>query len=374
MTIELAERPVAFSSVRDRLPRVDPEQARAARALFAGNPRIRLGDDAGAWLSFRPLRRAAPRRLIELAAGDETLWLEAAAAGSGDGAAPAWHDYADASSRLLAWTLAEETLLAQLGDVFGGALNPRRLVEDDGASVQDRPTLWLLARLTSADGTTQRRFALAAAPPLLLRALEHPGVQRSQDAAEQAAWRSLPAHATIVLEGPRLTAGQFRDLSPHDVIIVGRRPAAANALRLIHATGDSTALAWPAAQIDGARARISGPPQPWPPHPKEEPAMQTSPPGAPPDVAADPAADAAHPADRLPLAVEFEIGRLPMTLADVGRIEPGYVFELPQRLDDGGEVRIRINGTTVGRGELVAVGDVLGVRLTGWDAHGRRLD
>ena len=71
------------------------------------------------------------------------------------------------------------------------------------------------------------------------------------------------------------------------------------------------------------------------------------------------------PVSGLPVQVQFELGRLEVALSDLAQLQPGYVFALPAHLQ-GANVAIRANGREVGRGELVAVGDTLGVRLVGW--------
>ena len=74
----------------------------------------------------------------------------------------------------------------------------------------------------------------------------------------------------------------------------------------------------------------------------------------------DPNAIAA--ADSIPVSLDFDLGNLAVPLGELASLKPGYVFELPNSLDSV-RVVIRANGTRVGHGELVAVGDVLGVQL-----------
>ena len=62
---------------------------------------------------------------------------------------------------------------------------------------------------------------------------------------------------------------------------------------------------------------------------------------------------------RVPVRVGVSIGD---TLA---ALQPGYVFPLAGPLE-GANVTIRANGQAVGQGEVVAVGDTLGVRLLWW--------
>ena len=68
----------------------------------------------------------------------------------------------------------------------------------------------------------------------------------------------------------------------------------------------------------------------------------------------------------LPVQLAFDIGRLEVSVGDLASLQPGYVFALPAQLQ-GANVTIRANGRTAGRGEVVAVGDTIGVRLLSWE-------
>ncbi len=63
----------------------------------------------------------------------------------------------------------------------------------------------------------------------------------------------------------------------------------------------------------------------------------------------------------LTLDVSFDIGRTTIALQDLPALQPGYVIAIPDALPD--RVAVRINGKAVARGELVTVGEQLGVRL-----------
>ena len=67
----------------------------------------------------------------------------------------------------------------------------------------------------------------------------------------------------------------------------------------------------------------------------------------------------------LPVHLSFEVGALDLRVGDLAELQPGYVFALPAHLE-GANVVLRANGEAVGHGELVAVGDTLGVRLIAW--------
>src|SRR5262249_52384648 len=66
--------------------------------------------------------------------------------------------------------------------------------------------------------------------------------------------------------------------------------------------------------------------------------------------------------NELPVRLVFELGRLELTLAELEVLGPGHVFALGR--DQHQPVDILANGKRIGLGEIVAVGDALGVRVT----------
>ncbi len=64
----------------------------------------------------------------------------------------------------------------------------------------------------------------------------------------------------------------------------------------------------------------------------------------------------------LEVKLTFELGRLQMTVGDVEKVEPGYVFELSRQPNQA--VDIYVLNRLVGWGELVMVADKIGVRVT----------
>jgi flagellar motor switch protein FliN/FliY len=65
--------------------------------------------------------------------------------------------------------------------------------------------------------------------------------------------------------------------------------------------------------------------------------------------------------DNVEVSLEAWLGEAKLTVADLGALKTGSVVPLQAGLDRA--VELRLNGVSVGRGELVAVGDRFGVRL-----------
>ncbi|MCH9625036.1 MAG: hypothetical protein S4CHLAM123_02020 [Chlamydiales bacterium] len=67
-----------------------------------------------------------------------------------------------------------------------------------------------------------------------------------------------------------------------------------------------------------------------------------------------------HP-EELPIRLTVEVGRLRMTAKELIALAPGNLLELNVSPEQG--VDLVVNGKKVGRGELIKMGDVLGVRI-----------
>jgi type III secretion protein Q len=82
------------------------------------------------------------------------------------------------------------------------------------------------------------------------------------------------------------------------------------------------------------------------------------PPGAtPPSVATPAGLDVA----RLPVTLEVILCQLQHSVGELAALQPGTVFHLPPNAWQ--QLQLRVNGQTVARGELVQIGDQLGVQL-----------
>lgn len=66
--------------------------------------------------------------------------------------------------------------------------------------------------------------------------------------------------------------------------------------------------------------------------------------------------------DNVYVSLEAYLGEARMTVAELGRLDAKSVVELDAALNRA--VELRLNGVAVASGELVAVGDSFGVRVT----------
>ncbi len=86
----------------------------------------------------------------------------------------------------------------------------------------------------------------------------------------------------------------------------------------------------------------------------------------PPAEAPQPAAQSGGPnleaILHIPLEVSVELGRVEMPLHELARLGRGAVVDMQR--EASAEVEVLANGVVFARGEVVAVGDRLGVRIT----------
>ena len=66
--------------------------------------------------------------------------------------------------------------------------------------------------------------------------------------------------------------------------------------------------------------------------------------------------------DNLEVLLSFQVGHLKLPLKELRQIGPGFTFDLQKRLIDH-RVSIFANGMLFATGELVSIGDFIGVRI-----------
>lgn len=356
----------AGAPLRARIPSLRAPQAEALRALCAAQRCWPLQNDR--MLALAPLRRQAGAPGTFELDGDGTRMAVRFDRNDEAGTSPQWSDYAG-RSRLLAWSLTHEQTLVQLSEALGAPLLPVSELPSD-IDANDGDAVWLsfsIEDLYEPEGDApghyrsgDLRLPAAWLSRMLGRAEpldpEHP-------LPDLAPWSALPAPVSIVCPGPTLSSAAWSALRLGDVVVLGSRAQPSR----LHASANGRR--WPlkprpdGCEIVGDAQTLST----W----LETATMQQTP-DAPVDAAPAEGASAEGAESRgdaaaraLPVLVEFELGRLELTLGELAGLQPGYVFALPAFVE-GANVTIRANGRATGRGELVAVGDTLGVRLVSW--------
>lgn len=354
-----AAKPPAAAQARELrgcIPQVAPAQAEALRGFFAVPRHWTLGDSTVLW--FTPGIAPLPEETFCVDAEGQPLRLRLEA----DTALPAgpsglhWSDYRG-RARLLAWSLAHEHALMRLSEVLGISLVPREPAQEEGGD-----QVWLAFATDVEPGAAHDALRGALQLPVdwlpRLQARAEP-VYEDDPLPSLGRLRGLPMPLRIGFDGPSLAADEWQSLRPGDVVLVGN-----GGLPALHARG--TRLTWPlAATPDGWRIAAAAQPLPSP----TEPSMtQDETPQDAPDAEAADGGDAGGEtvARGLPVQLSFDIGRLEVSVGDMASLQPGYVFALPTQLQ-GSNVTLRANGRVAGRGEVVAVGDTLGVRLLAWE-------
>ena len=71
--------------------------------------------------------------------------------------------------------------------------------------------------------------------------------------------------------------------------------------------------------------------------------------------------------EELQIELSFEVGRSQAAVSQLRTLQPGYIFELDSRVDN--PVAIRANGRLIGKGNLVRIGDRIGIQTTELSSH-----
>lgn len=347
----------ATSGLRGRIPSLLPVQAETLRYFFAAPERWVLHD--GGVLRFASGNPDAAGELFELEADGMRLGMRVESSGAmrADDTLQ-WGDY-QGRARLLAWALAHEAQLMRLSEALGASLLPVEAdaMRDPEAQTRD-PDIWLAFSIEDAGRDTTRgalRLPCSWIDRLLDRAEQ---VYADDPPPELGSWRQLPMPIAIRMPGPSLRSADWGALRPGDVIVVGTRgrippPQAYAADRRWPLTG--SAEGW---RIEGPHQSVSAL--------QESSAMNDNEVnGEMAEAVSGTDVGTQHSAHDLPVNVEFDLGRVQMSVGELAALQPGYVFALPTHLE-GANVTIRANGRVSGRGEMVAVGDTLGVRLLSW--------
>ncbi|MCA8413119.1 MAG: type III secretion system cytoplasmic ring protein SctQ [Burkholderia multivorans] len=333
------------------LPRVSAATARGLSHAY-GAPAavpIALGEHAYAvrWrVDAEPAADAHAYRFV-VGPATGTLWLDPLAETEwlGDAADPAVP------------AVIRAALLADLGAPLAATLQAatRQRVEllppAEPAPAWHASPAALRFELRRADGAWRCHGALLFDAPDALAVFFASAPAAPPDAA--ALYANLPVPLAFELGRTALTAAELADVVAGDIIAIEHWRAHEQDLLCV-----AYVRAAPAWEITGRPAgnrltvqRIREMPL--------EPPRTDSASAAAPDA---PPADAPRSLDGLAVDLRFELPPTSMPLGELGTLQPGAVIELPHGINQS-VIHLVANGMLIGTGQLIAVGQKLGVRV-----------
>lgn len=348
-------------SLRGRVPALGAAQAEALRQLFSRQICWSLSGERVLTLG---MARQGPKQggVFELEGDGQRMALRFDPGSAAISSSPHWSDY-QGRARLLAWSLDYEPLLMQLSEAIGIALLPMQEAPAQDIDHDDGQSLWLAFAIEDMyeavdDNPPFHQSGTIRLPAHWLTGMlaRSEPIDPDNPQPDLTPWLQLPAQAWLCCPGPTLSAQAWSELAPGDVAVLGKRSALPQ--MFVKLNGRQ----WPvSAHADGwkidADIQII-------PTLLENFAMNQNEPAAPAEET--PGVLASDAATRnLPVLLEFELGRLELSMGEIAGLQPGYVFALPSFVE-GANVILRANGRVSGRGEIVSVGDTLGVRLVSW--------
>ena len=346
-------------SLPGHLPPPDAGLVGAIQALHARGDRLDVQDENGGQLTLRCDAALHPRSIgaVTLTHSDgDILFVQTLARNEPALGDLSWQDLTG-EARLLAWALAHEKVLAALSNALGRKLLPAAFVRHHAAI--DRQ--WLTLEFDDAiqDARWEGILGLDAAA---MRALAANDAWRFDEAAAAARRERIAFTCEVHAPAPRLALTVLRSLAPGDVLMLGMRSDTLASLCIVIPADPAQqieSMIWGAKWSDGALTLTR--------HLANDAGMAEQ--QSDNAAAKNPDAAGASPLDMLPVNVEMIIATPRLTLGQIERLAPGECLPLQQPLDHA-TVRLRVNGAAFARGELVALGDTLGVRIVSIDDSG----
>lgn len=326
-----------MSAVPLGLARIHRPGVPVLNALAAAGSVDMVLEGLPARLSFGPPPAALPEGRLGIAFDGVPMLLAMppAALGRLAGAVDPGAADTDGGLSALLLALALEPALAWVGASCAAAVTVLRHAPPDA------PGAWIGLHLDLDGASHVGALALpdALLPPALALARSGAGAVAAPGIPVLLAWRAGTA---------RLGAGLLASLRPGDAVLMSDTWLDQGRVLLVAGEG----LAVPAS-VCGTRATLEGAPIP----------------GAPGAwsmrMAGNTEADAPAPEDvdldELEVSLVFELGRRWATMSEVAALGPGSVLDLGRDLQ--GPVDILANGRRIGQGEVVQIGDAVGVRL-----------
>ncbi len=328
------------------LRRIDPGAARWSRLLHDARLTEALQRERPA-LSIVSVDAppAGPRLAVELACGDDTIELELAEAVHPGLAMAIGPGHSDAMRHLAAHALlgpfADRLERLGLGRCWPSQTSLRETSATPDAT---SASPWFCIR---HGAVSLAKLRISRASPAWAEAVKTRLRSRSPQQPRRAAW-ALPARVT--LHAQAYGSGLLAELALGDVLVLPA-PAERGAswpvvVRWGSAAGRSLRMA---GRLAGMKVVMEG---------AHSVVNEEAGPEAPTDEAQE-----IQGVEQIDIPVRFEIETVPVPLAEIESLAPGFVIELASPLEQA-TLRLVACGQVIGLAELVAVGDRLGARIT----------
>jgi type III secretion protein Q len=323
----------------ERLRRIDPAHAEATRRIGSqapsGTPWRWSWQDVGPPRATEGLWCETPQARFWLALDDWSLLEPALATGLAA---------AGTAERLAVYEQAAEPLLQQLPRWAGGPIVCTELA----APPTDGDALVLGFTISEAGSNRFTRGWWVGPPDALL-----PAPLPALSAAEVAPWATLPVTLPVELGTCVLPWRELCSLRGGDVLRLEMPPRAGEVVRVRLPLAGGAAAKALVCRVNLSTLTV------------ETVVSTTFDSAEPATLEALSGSELDHTiglADlgQVPCTLVFELGRVSLSLAELARVRAGYSFALSVR-PSAAAVRIVANGRTVGRGEMVSVGDELAV-------------
>jgi flagellar motor switch/type III secretory pathway protein FliN len=266
-----------------------------------------------------------------------------------------WRGY-EGESQLLAWTACHEPLICMLRVLFQCDWLPESIGDCDfspprdsvqvGFSMVRADGLPIVSGVVVLDVSCVQR--LLDRDALTERRLNHP-------------MHAVRAKMALVIDELDVAPTELAVLGPGCIVRLDNRTLLAEPVRVAIPAGSLQLIA----DVTGVRATVvgfcSGGSGGLMSH--ETPTAPEAPAAQPGTPARDTSRDHGVPVGALPVRLSFSAGRLTLHFSELADVGPGYVFELDRRLDDQ-TIIVHANDVPIAVGELVSIGDLVGVRIT----------
>ncbi len=349
--------------LRQELPQLSgllltPLNTLHTRGIYA---KVQLASGLSHW-RFQYARKEA-RRWVKFKAGDKHLWL---AMDAGHWSRRVndrdWWEF-DQEHQALSFILAHEEFLDHLQELTGISWQVEAI--NDHVSFSPETNISLKYSVECREQLTSGVIDLCQAT---LSALVQRPVWERVDLPVQGFITKLPIKLVLEINALPLSMAELATFQQGDVLLAGPQEQLKSNLVLLHAL--SRRPLWNVIQNQNGY-RLRGRCQDTEPDSerliplseltsqeinslnKDDSHMSQD------QTTAEPAFDV----DQLPVEIRIQVGQITLTIEELNQLEPGHTLPLPMA-DQSKEATLIANGRSVGQGELVMVGDQLGIRIT----------